>query len=451
MRTGGLVLLLAVVFGIGLGGGLGFQEMKERGRVERLGGVMGDVRLLEAKMLAAMIVGRGEKVIGERGSLAATLTALTGLTGAAVEPWIHALGTVFDVRDLQAEDTIVVEMAGVGGLHRMELKRSAAERYEVVRDAQSGLGARQLEIATERRFRRVAGTVNRSLSEAVIAAGGDSEIIAALSDLFAYDIDFVSDVRPGDTFDILIEETWVADEQIAEGEVLMARYEGERAAQSAYRYIDQSGHREWYTAGGASLRKSLLKSPLNYRRITSHFSERRLHPIRKTYCAHLGVDFAAPRGTPVVSVGEGTIAFAGYKGANGNLVIIRHPGGRETDYLHLQSITAGLRAGMKVAQGQVIGTVGATGAATGPHLHFQVRDKGRFVDPLKFASPPGRPVPSAERVAFHAERRKWETLTFALAPGMAVPAGEIDRLASHAGQIAHAMAVARYSGPPNTL
>ncbi len=176
-----------------------------------------------------------------------------------------------------------------------------------------------------------------------------------------------------------------------------------------------------------------------------------MHPIRKTYCAHLGVDFAAPRGTPVVSVGEGTIAFAGYKGANGNLVIIRHPGGRETDYLHLHSITAGLRSGMKVAQGQVIGTVGATGAATGPHLHFQVRDKGRFVDPLKFASPPGRPVPAAERVAFHAERRKWETLTFALAPGMAVPAGEIDRLASHAGQVAHAMAVARYSGPPNTL
>ena len=405
---------------------------------------LGQVRLLESRALASMVVNRKERTIGAGGSLSTTVAAVSGLSAATVEPWVKALTQVVDSRSLRPTDRVRVDLSGHGELHRVEVYKSPIERYEAVVANHGAPVARKLELASEPRFRRVSGNVRSSLYDAVMASGGTAELVAQLADLFASKVDFLTDPRPGDRFDILVEEKWMGGEPIGQ-EILMARYDGTRASHAAYRYINRKGQRDYYAANGASLRTSFLRSPLNYRRISSHFSRRRLHPIFKTYRAHLGVDFAAPLGTPVVAVGDGVVEFAGRKGGAGNLVILKHANGLETYYLHLQRIAQPIHRGARIAQGTVVGRVGSSGHSTGPHLDFRVRKRGQFIDPLRLDLPPGPPVPPAELEAFAAERRKWEGLTYVLASGKSVPTRDLARLASHAGQVAQASAVARYA------
>lgn len=432
--------VMSMLLAVGLGAGAGCTR---EGRPGPSAG-LGQVRLLESQALASMVVNKKERAIGAGGSLSTSVAAVSGLSAAAVDPWVAALGAVLDFRSLRPADKVRVELSGHGALHRVEVYKSPIERYEAVPGEDGRPVARAIELAPEPRFRRVSGTVRSSLYDALLAAGGTTELVAQMADLFACQVDFLIDPRPGDRFDILVEEKWMGGEPIGQ-EILMARYDGARASSAAYRYTNRKGERDYYSASGSSLRTSFLRSPLKYRRISSQFSQRRLHPIHKIYKTHYGVDFAAPRGTPVSAVGDGVVEFAGYKGANGNLVILRHPGGLESYYLHLQHIAQPVHRGAKIAQGQVIGRVGSTGDATGPHLCFRVRKRGKFVDPLRLDLPPGPPVPPAEQEAFAAERRKWEGLTYVLARGKAVPARDLARLAGHAGQVAQASAVARYA------
>jgi murein DD-endopeptidase MepM/ murein hydrolase activator NlpD len=410
---------------------------------------LGRIRYLDSQALGKMVVGRREQAIGQGGSLATTVAAASGLSLGMVDPWVSALGQVVESRSLRPADRVRVELSGLGTLHRVEVWKSPIERYEAVLAPNGVPQARKLELASEPRFRRVSGTVRSCLYDALLAAGGSGDLVAEVADLFACQVDFLTDPRPGDRFDILVEEKWMGGEPIGQ-EILMARYDGARGSHAAYRYTNAKGQRDYYAASGASLRTSFLRSPLKYRRISSQFSQRRLHPIHHTYRTHYGVDFAAPRGTPVSAVGDGVVEYAGYKGPNGNLVILRHPGGLETYYLHLEHIAELVRRGARVTQGQVIGRVGSTGDATGPHLCVRVRQRsGRFVDPLRLDLPPGPAVPVAEREAFAVQRQKWEGLTFVLAPGKAVAAHDLDRLAGHSGQVAHAAAIARYTGGPD--
>lgn len=392
---------------------------------------VGRLRLIEAGDRSAPVaVERLERAIGNHGSLAHAMTQVAGLPASAVDPWVHALASVLDLRRLKPEDRLLVEVTSPGQVARIELVRSKAERYEAVRSANGALIARRIPVRTESRLRRLAGEVETSLYDAMIAAGGDGETVARMADLLAYDVDFLTDPRPGDRFDVLVEETWAEGEPVGGATILLARYEGERARQTAYRFLLPDGRADYYDAAGSSLKKSLLRSPLNYRRVSSHFSHRRLHPIRRTYHAHLGVDFAAPTGTPVVAVGDGTVTFAGYKGANGNLVIVKHANGYETYYLHLQRFARGVRRGVRVTQGQVIGGVGMTGSATGPHLDFRVKHRGRFLDPLQLTLPPGPPVPPGSRLAYAAECERLLALTNRLAPGEAIAVAALDRYAT---------------------
>jgi murein DD-endopeptidase MepM/ murein hydrolase activator NlpD len=392
---------------------------------------IGRLRLIEAAGgPGPAAADRLERTIGNHGSLSHALGAVAGLPASAVDPWVHALGGVLDLRRLRPEDRLLVEVTAPGTVARVELVRSKAERYEAMRSASGTLVARRIPILTESRIRRLAGEVKTSLYDAMLAAGGDGETVARVADLLAYDVDFLTDPRPGDRFDVLVEETWAEGEAVGGATVLLARYEGERARQTATRFITPDGRADYYDAAGSSLRKALLRSPLNYRRVTSHFSHRRLHPIRRAYHAHLGVDFAAPVGTPVVAVGDGTVTFAGYRGANGNLVIVKHPNGYETYYLHLNRFAAGVKHGVRIKQGQVIGGVGMTGAATGPHLDFRVKHRGRFLDPEKLTLPPGPPVPPGSRPAFAAEHERLLMLVARIAPGEALPAGELVDYAS---------------------
>ncbi len=213
-----------------------------------------------------------------------------------------------------------------------------------------------------------------------------------LSEIYAWDIDFSSDIRNGDSVKIIVEELWVGEAFKGYGNILAAEFINNGQIHAAYRF-EYDGYTDYYDQSGKSVKKTLLRSPLKFKYISSRFSRRRFHPKLKTYRAHLAVDYAAPTGTPVSAAGSGTVIFAGYRGQNGKLVRIRHHGGYETYYGHLSKIPRDIKRGARVSQGDIIGYVGSTGLATGPHLDYRIRLNGKFVNPLKIHLPQGKSVP----------------------------------------------------------
>lgn len=276
----------------------------------------------------------------------------------------------------------------------LKLKRTEDGAFKAQKEA----------IPYEKSLVHMSGTVNANLVSAM-----DNLLLAlALSDIFAWDIDFTTDIRKGDTFKLVVEEFRLDGEFKKYGNILAAEFTTNGDTHHAYLF-EQDGNTDYFDGKGRSLRRALLKAPLSYRRISSGFTRHRYHPVLKTYRPHLGVDYAAPRGTPVSTVGDGTVIHAGYRGANGNLVIIKHRNGYLTYYGHLASIKRGVRKGKRVKQGQVIGYVGSTGRATGPHLDYRVKKNGRFVNPLRLKLPPGVPVKKALIAQFRAFRDTMNT------------------------------------------
>lgn len=257
---------------------------------------------------------------------------------------------------------------------------------------EDGFYAEKKEIEYEKRILYLGGIIKDSLIQSV---GEEKEnIILAfnLSDIFAWDIDFTTDIRNNDLFKVVIEGLYLDGKFKKYGEILSAEFVNNGEIYRAYRY-EVNGKVDYYDAEGKSLRSAFLKAPLSFRIISSGYSKKRFHPILKIYRPHLGVDYAAATGTPVSSVGDGTVFFAGYKGANGNMVIIKHPNGYKTYYGHLSKIKKGIRKGVKVRQGQIIGYVGSTGFATGPHLDYRIKINNKFVNPITLKLPRGGKIP----------------------------------------------------------
>lgn len=247
---------------------------------------------------------------------------------------------------------------------------------------------------------KVYGKIDDSLYATVIRAGGTPQIAIALADIFAWQIDFLTDIRKGDTFRIIYEDSYRDGEYIKFNKILAAEVVNDGELYQAFYYEDPSEHKDYYTLDGQSLRKAFLKSPLSYTRVSSFFSSSRFHPILKTVLPHFGVDYAAPVGTPVVSVADGEVIFAGRKGGYGNFVKLRHLGDYSTGYAHFSRIARGIRKGSSVKQGQVIGYVGATGLATGPHLDYRLWLRDKYLNPLKAKLPDSQPISSKYRKAF---------------------------------------------------
>jgi len=263
--------------------------------------------------------------------------------------------------------------------------------------AETDFKASKAAIPYETTLVHISGTVRDNLVSSI-----DNLLLALdLSDIFAWDIDFTTDIRNGDSFKLVVEERRLDGEFKKYGKILAAEFTNNGTTHYAYRF-EQNGKADYHDKNGRSLRRALLKAPLSYRRISSGFTRKRLHPILKTYRPHLGVDYAAPRGTPVSTVGDGTVLKAGYKGANGRQVIIKHPAGYVTYYGHLNNIKKRIRKGKGVKQGQVIGYVGSTGRATGPHLDYRITKNGSFVNPLTLKLPPGKPVKKSLMAGFRA-------------------------------------------------
>jgi murein DD-endopeptidase MepM/ murein hydrolase activator NlpD len=238
------------------------------------------------------------------------------------------------------------------------------------------------------------GTIKDSLYQSAVEQGIHFELALALADIFAWDIDFFTDLRPNDHYQFLYEQHFQEGKLVGNGRILAAHFTNAGKNHRGYYYQVQGKKADYYDADGRSLRKQFLKSPLRYTRISSGFSKRRLHPILKIYRPHPGVDYAAPTGTPVVSVGDGRVVFKGWKKGYGRFIAIRHNSRYTTTYGHLSRYGAKSKKGHTVKQGQVIGYVGATGLATGPHLDFRMKKNGRFVNPLKQRFPSASPVPS---------------------------------------------------------
>jgi len=243
-----------------------------------------------------------------------------------------------------------------------------------------------------------------SVIAAIEATGETIELALEVAGIFSGEIDFDSDLQPGDSFDILVEKK-SHDGQFSDyGAVLGARFLTDGRDLRAIRWVDPgTGKAAFYDEAGRSLKRFFLRSPLRFEpRITSGFSRSRLHPVLRTYRAHLGIDYGAPAGAPVVAVSSGSVVSAGWSGGGGNMVRLRHSGGYESYYLHLSSFAKGIRAGVHVDQGQLIGRVGATGMATGPHLDYRLRKNGVFVNPLieHRRLPPGEPIAASQLAAF---------------------------------------------------
>jgi len=233
----------------------------------------------------------------------------------------------------------------------------------------------------------VKGNVNSTLYESMLAAGETSNLVFRYADVFAWEIDFFTDTQDGDSFVIYIEKTFCDSIFVDYGGIFFARYKGNVGDFCGVYFCDPDGSEDYYNLDGKSLRKSLLKSPLRFSYISSYFSKRRFHPILKVWRPHHGLDYVAPIGTPVASIGDGKVVFKGWKGGYGNLVEIRHKNNFRSRYGHLSRFAKGLHVGKRVKSGELIGYLGSTGLSTGPHLHFELHKNGAPVNPLRVKIP----------------------------------------------------------------
>jgi murein DD-endopeptidase MepM/ murein hydrolase activator NlpD len=249
-----------------------------------------------------------------------------------------------------------------------------------------------------RKRREVSGIIRYSLYTALERNEADPELFVKLSEIFAWQIDFYH-IQKGDNFKVIYDEESVGSKVIGIGKIVGAYFN--HYGEDFYAIdFNIDGRDEYFDENGKSLRKAFLKAPLRYSRISSHFSRRRFHPILKRYKAHLGTDYAAPRGTPIRSVGDGVVIAASYTSGNGRYVKIRHNSVYTTQYLHMSKFAKGIRSGTPVKQGQIIGYVGSTGLATGPHLCYRFWKNGVQVDPLKQKLPPSKPIDEKYRDEF---------------------------------------------------
>ena len=245
-----------------------------------------------------------------------------------------------------------------------------------------------------------AGKIIDALYIAGQKAGLPDRITMRLADIFAWDIDFALDIREGDSFRVLYEEHRLDGKRIGYGDILIAEFTNQGDRYRAVRYTNSKGKTAYYSTDGKSLRKAFLRTPVEFARISSHFNLKRRHPVLNKIRAHKGVDYAAPHGTSIKTVGDGKIIFAGKKGGYGNVVIIQHGQRYQTLYAHMRGFARGIRQGKEVLQGQVIGYVGMTGLATGPHLHYEFRVNGNHVNPVTVKFPNASPIASAEMSRF---------------------------------------------------
>lgn len=286
-----------------------------------------------------------------------------------------------------------------GELESMSSRLNRLESVHVTRTAKGFSVKRELlKPAIRQTYAR--GTIDSSLFVATKRAGLPHKLALDLANIFGYDIDFALDIREGDEFEVVYEEKVVDGKTVGSGNILAARFTNRGKAYTAVRHTDRQGNSTYYRADGSSMRKAFIRTPVDFARISSRFTNARRHPVLNKIRAHKGVDYAARPGTPIKATGDGKIVLAGRKGGYGNTVVIQHGQRYRTLYAHMKGFAKGIRNGSHVTQGQIIGYVGTTGLSTGPHLHYEFQVNGTHVDPLSQKLPMADPIAGAERKRF---------------------------------------------------
>ena len=306
---------------------------------------------------------------------------------------------------LKVGQELEFKLSGAGELLTLRSKMSDLETLQIDR-TDNGYAFSKSLIEPEVRTRFAKGNITSSLFLAAQEAGMSHNLTMEMANIFGYDVDFARDIRKNDSFEVMFEELHVGDKRIGTKNILAARFTNKGKTFTAVRYTDKSGYSSYYRADGTSLRKAFIRTPVEFARISSRFNPNRRHPVLNKIRAHNGVDYAASTGTPIKATGDGRIVHFGRKGGYGNTIIVQHGQKYKTLYAHMSRYANGLRVGSNVSQGQVIGYVGMTGLATGPHLHYEFQVNGRHVDPLGIELPVSDPVPKAERTAFMAISNK---------------------------------------------
>ena len=347
-----------------------------------------------------------------------------GLAPGRVFRALKALGTLTDVRAMRPGDDLRVFRTREGVLDRLEYQRRPDRYYVAVAEGE-GYRSLRVDLPVRHLIRHLTGAVTGNLYDSLLRAGGRPGLAEAMSDLFAWSFDFFTDTRNGDRFDLLAEEDLIEGRHTGYGRILAARYRPVRAERplEVVHYEFTSGGKTvagYYDLQGDSIKRMFLKSPLNYRRISSYFSRKRMHPILKKVRPHLGVDYAAARGTPVSALGRGKVVFAGWIRGFGKTVKIKHNRSYLTQYGHLSRFGKGIRSGVRVEQGRIIGYVGSTGMATGPHLDFRVQENGRWINPLHLKGGRAEPLPEGQRASFEVLAKGLTALMESMAPGAAL-------------------------------
>jgi murein DD-endopeptidase MepM/ murein hydrolase activator NlpD len=305
---------------------------------------------------------------------------------------MQAVASVFNPKNLRANQQYRITRTLDGLVREFQyqidadrLLRVVATRVMNAPDTAPAFTAEVIELPKTFVLTAIAVDIEKggSLIGALEAKGENIQLALEMAKVFEGEVDFNSDVQPGDHLELLVERAMRDGQFAGYGEIKAAIMDNDGRHLTAIGSKDAAGNPEWHDAEGKSLKRQFLKSPLFFDpRITSRFSSRRFHPVHGTYRAHLGVDFGAPYGTAVRTVANGTVEFAAYSGEAGRMIRVRHAGAYQTAYLHLSSFASGIRVGARVSQGQVIGFVGATGTATGPHLDYRIMKNGKYVDPI---------------------------------------------------------------------
>lgn len=326
----------------------------------------------------------------------------------------ETLSEVFNRNNLSSEDTRLIAGMGEGsralirGLNsgdELYIRRDDAGRLtELLHDINhfrtlhirrndGNFEAEVFEAEPERRTYQASAVIDSSFYLAAKEAGLTDRLTMNLAKIYSWDIDFALDIRKGDTFSVVYEKIYRNGKYVRDGDILAVEFVNRNRSKRAIRYTDSSGHTEYYDPEGRPMKKAFLRMPLDYGRVSSHFNLRRRHPVLNRIRAHRGTDYAASTGTPIKASGDGRIIYRGWKGGYGNAIIIKHGGGITTLYGHMSRFRSGLSNGSRVKQGQIIGYVGASGLATGPHLHYEFRVNGIHKNPMTVKLPDAAPLP----------------------------------------------------------
>ena len=345
------------------------------------------------------------RLVVRAGDTLGTMLTRAGLDSSEANALVNTKTFGARLKQLRIGDVIEVEPGIKGQIQTLHFNTESPRSLVFQRQDNGTFSARAVTNQVERRLMYGSGVIKGSLFGAAQKAGIDDQIIMALAEVFAWQIDFAKDLHPGDRFSVVYEELYLDGMKVDNGRILAAHVSNQGKSFDAVLFTGPNGEQGYYTPAGYSLKRTFLRTPLKFTRISSLFSNARRHPILNRIRAHRGVDYAAPSGTPVRAAGDGRVALVGWKGGYGRAILIRHDSGYDTMYGHLSGWARGLRAGQHVSQGQLIGYVGMSGLATGPHLHYELHIQGRYVDPLKITQPPPQPIAANLKPSFLAQTR----------------------------------------------